>query len=793
MPSSLQTKLPTADLISGRYRYVRGLGEGSTGRVWLVEDTAARESTEPMLRALKWVEAVHAERVRSEFALLSRIAHPSLAAVHDLVRVVAQESGTRPVAAGWGLVSDFVAGQSVQLAASALLGKREALLAFGLRVLEAVARALAELHGRGFVHGDIKPDNVLVDGDASQVVVIDLGLARPSGIESTLSGTPRFMAPELFRGEVTPAADVFALGLLLRQTFEPELGLSEHTAQPSRVLARALQPMPALASWIPQPIAALLSRMCAVDRATRLASGAELLDALSDLARALPTDLSGALSNKRSRKRTHVARAVTPHALPLIGQAVAFSQLQAAWDDRAVICVYGPHGAGRSRLIRDAVFGLQLSCAEAERTLPSYRQVSQLPAQVEQDACVLHVVDADAIALSEVQALSRATELAGRRLWIVLERTQATSEAHSVNVTRLDRAGLTELLSVGLGLREVTEAQLVEAERLSAGLAGRLCRELSAALLEGAEVSDVFAVAARLQSAAGMELVLPQAARELGQLLALAGGSLPRSSLTLPDLLVAQGAHSLSTLGACTRAADGRLVLRSDLRLQLYAAMSESDRARLAQGLVDPQHDPRALAFLAHARGHEPDAVKRFAALAEEMQRAGDPAGADVLLAEASKLWAASPTRLRVLQAEARRALGRYAEALALLDGLNEPAAQLLRAEVLRLSGASQRAREQASAAISAVPAPPPSVRRSCHALLARLCLDSGEAEACREHARLASEREDDAAALRAAEVLALLDLMDGELERALARAEAGVLQAQKRADRAAEARLCAV
>ena len=829
MAGRLQTKLSTAQLIAGRYRYVRGLGEGSTGHVWLVEDTAST-AAEPPLRALKWVESAHADRVRSEFALLSRIAHPNLAAVHDLVRVVAHENGTRPVAAGWGLVSDYVTGDAVHAAAAGWLGRREGLLSFSLRVLEGVARALAELHGRGFVHGDIKPENVLVDHDASQVMVIDLGLARPVGLETTLSGTPRYMAPELFRGELTTAADVYALGVLVRRTIEPELGAAERTLQPGSVLARALQPLAAIASWVPQPIAALLSRMCAVDRTERPASASELLDALSDLGRVLPEQLQSALSSpgKRSRKRTHSARAVTLGALPLIGQGETLLQLGAALQERSVVAVCGAHGAGRSRVIRDAVFALQLQRAQGEQAIPSYLQVSELPAQIEQDACVLHVADADAIALSEVDALARASELAGQSLWIILERTQPLNGIFSVEVPALGDVGISDLLRVGLGLREVSDAQLVQAQRLSAGLAGRLCRELSAALLEGAEVEDVLAVAARMQGSAATELALPQAAREVGQLLAVAGGSLPRTSLTLPDLLIAQGIQSLSTLGACSRAHDGRLLLRSDIRLQLYAAMTPAERARHAHTVLDPQGDPRALAFLAHARGNEADALRRLAALAEETLKNGDPAAVDALLSEASPLWtphliasaaatassksasslsaadavatassksasslSAAASRLLVLQADARRALGRYGQALQLLESAAEPAALLLRAEVLRLQGASDDARELAETLqLSAA-----EVCRGAHALLARLSLDRGDAEACREHARLASERgrEDDAPALRAIEVLSLLELTEGRLDSALARAEAGATHAQKRGARAAEARLCAV
>ena len=363
----------------------------------------------------------------------------------------------------------------------------------------------------------------------------------------------------------------------------------------------------------------------------------------------------------------------------------------------------------------------------------------------------------------------------------------------------------------------------------------------------------------------------------MAQLLAIAGGSLPRSSLTLPDILIAQGVHALSTLGAVrvrpTVACSCAAISACSCTLQCQ------ERAHaIAQTVVDPPGDARALAFLAHARGQEGDAAKRFAALAESLQRAGDPAAVDLLLTEAATLWTHEPNpasernsaserdratdrdrdrasdgyraserdpehatdgysaterdgeregggdgdrervraserdhtsdgehevdgrvrrrvpeKLGLLQADARRALGRYSQALALLEELAEPQAVLLRAEVLRLQGAGAQAEQLAQALLAAQPSPVAAIRRGCHALLARLYLDRGDADACRKHARLASEREDDAAGLRAIEVLALQELMNGELDNALARAEGGVTLAQKRGERSAEARLRAV
>jgi transcriptional regulator with GAF, ATPase, and Fis domain len=169
--------------------------------------------------------------------------------------------------------------------------------------------------------------------------------------------------------------------------------------------------------------------------------------------------------------------------------------------------------------------------------------------------------------------------------------------------------------------------------------------------------------------------------------------------------------------------------------------------------------------------------------------RAGDPAAAADLISEAALLLGALPEALCSLRAEALRALGRYPEALAALgERALTPRSQLARAEIARLSGDSSTARELAQGLLEA-----PSVQASARALLARLALDSGDAEACRAHALAVLSHEDDPAARRAAEVLSLLELGAGQLQPARALAEAALTHARRRSERLAEARLLAV
>ncbi|MEO8700130.1 MAG: serine/threonine-protein kinase [Kofleriaceae bacterium] len=83
-----------------------------------------------------------------------------------------------------------------------------------LAIVRAACDAAAHLHAHGWIHGDINPSNLIVDGE--HVVLVDLGVSRRSGEGGVVRGTHAYMAPEQVRGEAwTPATDVFALGVLL--------------------------------------------------------------------------------------------------------------------------------------------------------------------------------------------------------------------------------------------------------------------------------------------------------------------------------------------------------------------------------------------------------------------------------------------------------------------------------------------------------------------------------------------------------------------------------------------------
>ena len=108
------------------------------------------------------------------------------------------------------------------------------------KLLIAVARAAEELHGRGLVHRDIKPQNILYREQAP--VLIDFGLVEPIGTPvSRGSGTPKYAAPEQFTGgEISVAADIHALGVLANSCFD---GRPPH--EWARIINRATSSIPA--------------------------------------------------------------------------------------------------------------------------------------------------------------------------------------------------------------------------------------------------------------------------------------------------------------------------------------------------------------------------------------------------------------------------------------------------------------------------------------------------------------------------------------------------------------------
>jgi predicted Ser/Thr protein kinase len=198
------------EVLAGRYRVVAFLGQGGMGEVYRADDMTLGQAV-----ALKFLPARLARdpdrltRFRKEVAAARQASHPNICRVYD----IAEHDG-QPF-----LSMEFIDGEDLA----------SVLRRFGRlpeeRAIEAARQlcaALAAVHEQGFLHRDLKPGNVMLDG-RGKVRLTDFGLAAAAqdvAAGDIRSGTPMYMAPEQLAGqEVSVRSDLFALGLILYELF----------------------------------------------------------------------------------------------------------------------------------------------------------------------------------------------------------------------------------------------------------------------------------------------------------------------------------------------------------------------------------------------------------------------------------------------------------------------------------------------------------------------------------------------------------------------------------------------
>ena len=156
------------------------------------------------------------------------------------------------------------------------LTRRPALgLEEGRNIAIKLARAAAALHRAGIIHRDIKPDNVILEGDGS-LKLIDLGVVRVPGLEDAppedIPGTPAYMAPEMFDGEAgNEATDIYALGVTMFRAFTGEFpyGNADATSPPRRERPTPLCALrPDLPAWLQAALGAAVAAIPRIVLAT---------------------------------------------------------------------------------------------------------------------------------------------------------------------------------------------------------------------------------------------------------------------------------------------------------------------------------------------------------------------------------------------------------------------------------------------------------------------------------------------------------------------------------------------
>ncbi len=200
-----------------------------------------------------------------------------------------------------------------------------------VRIGAEIADALAEAHGQGLVHRDVKPANVLLQGPKRRVLVTDFGIAKAAAAKGdkltgtgVIIGSPHYMSPEQASGsgEVDHRSDIYSLGVLLWQMLAGAVPFDGPDSQAVLVqhLTKELPPLRSRRRGVTPRLALIVERCCAKKRETRFQSAAEVAEALrSGLAAAVPL---------ASRKRQLLAGAVISVVVIGAGALVALQVLR---------------------------------------------------------------------------------------------------------------------------------------------------------------------------------------------------------------------------------------------------------------------------------------------------------------------------------------------------------------------------------------------------------------------------------------------------------------------------------
>lgn len=279
----------------GRYEILETIGSGASSSVSKARDTLINR-----IVAVKILQPGHGsnewrERFLREARIVGQLSHPRIVNLYD---VGIDEATGAPY-----LVMEYITGKTVEQLLTEGVGQPERLFTWGV----SLARALDYAHSNGIIHGDVKPANVLVNGDG-RVKLADFGIARMAtriSQSGRLMGTPAYLSPEQIEGAPTDCrSDLFSLGIILYQMATGRRPFESESV--AGVCGQILKAAPAPPSKLNPTLSPALDRVIAKclekDPAKRFSSGEELALALEEIAASSASNLRMA-----AKKQTPIA------------------------------------------------------------------------------------------------------------------------------------------------------------------------------------------------------------------------------------------------------------------------------------------------------------------------------------------------------------------------------------------------------------------------------------------------------------------------------------------------------
>jgi serine/threonine protein kinase len=290
--------LTRGTLIAGRYEVLSPLGKGGMGMVYKAQDRMLDEAVAIKVLRSEFAHTPEmAKRFRHEIKLARKVSHRNVCRIYEY----GEDQGVRYIS------MEFVEGTDLRQLMDERGGQLE--VEEACDVATQAAEGLQAIHDVGIIHRDLKTTNIMRDSRGA-VRLMDFGIAKVENtdlhgltITGQVMGTPEYMSPEQCFGEkLDHRCDIYALGVVFYETLTGSVPF--HGDTPVATLFKHIQdPVPLdgpVGGRIPTPVAAVLRRALAKNRADRYATASAMAEALRGVVRALahgaPTAGMAALS-----------------------------------------------------------------------------------------------------------------------------------------------------------------------------------------------------------------------------------------------------------------------------------------------------------------------------------------------------------------------------------------------------------------------------------------------------------------------------------------------------------------
>jgi hypothetical protein len=255
------------------YKILRQLGRGGMATVYLgMQESVQREVALKVMSPSLLADPDFGERFLREARIAAKLHHRNVVGVHDVGRTGEYHYIAMEYLGGGAVLAKDGTPQPV---------------GFALRVTREIATALNYAHSKGFVHRDVKPDNILLREDGSAALT-DFGIARASDSAThmtrtgTVIGTPHYMSPEQARGRpLDGRADLYSLGIVLHELLTGRVPFHADDSLAVGIM-HITQPIPILSERL-HALQPLLNRLLAKQPDDRYQDGAAVADAIEQI------------------------------------------------------------------------------------------------------------------------------------------------------------------------------------------------------------------------------------------------------------------------------------------------------------------------------------------------------------------------------------------------------------------------------------------------------------------------------------------------------------------------------